>query len=119
MPRRINFTNFIRIPIRSAVKVSKKSNDWGENLAYSQISCPSIYKGTWKKYENITLSIPASNSTPINEGRKQLQKIVRGTNIQGITGQISFKGSDRSQPTNILVRPKCTDTKYTGFEPAF
>jgi ABC-type branched-subunit amino acid transport system substrate-binding protein len=54
----------------------------------------------------------------INDGRKQLQKIVRGTNIQGITGQISFKGSDRSQPTNILVRPKCNDTKCTGFEPA-
>jgi ABC-type branched-subunit amino acid transport system substrate-binding protein len=54
----------------------------------------------------------------LNEGRKQLQKIIRDTNIQGITGQISFTGSDRSQSTNSLVRPKCNDTKCAGFVPA-
>ena len=56
----------------------------------------------------------------INEGRKQLQKIISNPNfsINGLTGKIQFRGSDRSQPTNSLVRPKCSDTKCAGFEPA-
>jgi ABC-type branched-subunit amino acid transport system substrate-binding protein len=56
----------------------------------------------------------------INDGRKQLQKIISNPNfsLNGLTGEIKFQGSDRSQPTNSLVRPKCTDTKCAGFEPA-
>lgn len=56
----------------------------------------------------------------INDGRKQLQKIISDPSFSsnGLTGEIRFKGSDRSQPTNSLVRPKCNDTKCTGFEPA-
>jgi hypothetical protein len=53
-----------------------------------------------------------------NDGRKGLQGIIGGTNIQGITGKISFKGSDRSQAINSLIRPKCNKTKCAGFEPA-
>jgi branched-chain amino acid transport system substrate-binding protein len=73
-------------------------------------------------YDAVKTMIQALDKLPIdleiNEGRKQLQKIIRDTNIQGITGQISFTGSDRSQPMNSLVRPKCNDTKCAGFEPA-
>jgi branched-chain amino acid transport system substrate-binding protein len=55
-----------------------------------------------------------------NDSRKQLQKIISDPtfSINGLTGQIQFIGSDRSQPTNSLVRPKCNDTKCAGFEPA-
>lgn len=56
----------------------------------------------------------------INDSRKQLQKVISDPNfsINGLTGEIKFQGSDRSQPTNSLVRPKCNDTKCDGFQPA-
>lgn len=52
------------------------------------------------------------------DGRRRLQEVIQDIKIQGITGEISFKGSDRSQSINSLVRPKCNDTKCEGFEPA-
>lgn len=56
----------------------------------------------------------------IRDARRQVQEIVKDPsfNLNGITGEISFKGSDRSQPINSLVQPKCTATKCEGFQPA-
>jgi ABC-type branched-subunit amino acid transport system substrate-binding protein len=56
----------------------------------------------------------------INDGRKQIQEIIKNSifSVNGITGQISFTGSDRSEAVNSLVRPKCDATKCEGFEPA-
>ena len=56
----------------------------------------------------------------INDARKQIQqKLSNSTfSIRGITGQISFIGSDRSQSIESLVKPKCDNTKCEGFEPA-
>jgi branched-chain amino acid transport system substrate-binding protein len=75
-------------------------------------------------YDATKTMIQALDKLPIdieiNDGRKQLQKIISDPNfsINGLTGEVRFKGSDRSQPTNSLVRPKCNDTKCAGFEPA-
>jgi ABC-type branched-subunit amino acid transport system substrate-binding protein len=62
---------------------------------------------------------PLANRDP-RDARQQVQEIVKDPsfNINGITGEISFKGSDRSQPINSLVQPKCTATKCAGFQPA-
>ncbi len=56
----------------------------------------------------------------ITESRQELQKIISNPtfDIGGITGQIGFTGSDRSQTINSLVQPKCDATKCSGFEPA-
>jgi ABC-type branched-subunit amino acid transport system substrate-binding protein len=56
----------------------------------------------------------------INDGRKQIQEIIKNSifSVNGITGQISFTGSNRSEAVNSLVRPKCDATKCEGFEPA-
>jgi ABC-type branched-subunit amino acid transport system substrate-binding protein len=76
-------------------------------------------------YDAVKALIQALDKLPIdleiNDGRKQLQKIISDPNfsLNGLTGEIKFKGSDRSQPTNSLVRPKCNDTKCAGFEPTF
>jgi ABC-type branched-subunit amino acid transport system substrate-binding protein len=74
-------------------------------------------------YDATQVIIKSLDKLPIdlelNDGRKRLQEIIRDTNIQGITGEISFKGSDRSRSINSLVRPKCNNTKCAGFEPAF
>jgi ABC-type branched-subunit amino acid transport system substrate-binding protein len=75
-------------------------------------------------YDAVQVLIQGLNKLPIdleiNDGRKQLQKIISAPNfsINGLTGEIQFKGSDRSQSTNSLIRPKCNDTKCAGFEPA-
>ncbi len=75
-------------------------------------------------YDAAQVLIQGLNKLPIdldiNDGRKQLQKIISDANfsINGLTGEIKFQGSDRSQPTNSLVRPKCNNTKCDGFEPA-
>jgi ABC-type branched-subunit amino acid transport system substrate-binding protein len=54
----------------------------------------------------------------INDARNQIQqKLSNSTfSIRGITGQISFTGSDRSQSIDSLVKPKCDNTKCEGFE---
>ncbi len=74
-------------------------------------------------YDATQVIIKSLDKLPIdldtNDGRKRLQEVIRDTNIQGITGEISFKGSDRFQQINSLVRPKCDRTKCAGFEPAF
>ncbi len=74
-------------------------------------------------YDAAQVIIKSLDKLPINletsDERKRLQGIIRATNIQGITGEISFKGSDRTQQINSLVRPKCDRTKCAGFEPAF
>jgi ABC-type branched-subunit amino acid transport system substrate-binding protein len=60
------------------------------------------------------------NDLKSSDARQQVQKIISSStfNLPGITGEISFIGSDRSQSINSIVRPKCTATQCQGFEPA-
>lgn len=62
--------------------------------------------------------LPLAREIP--DSRKQIQEIINNSifSVNGITGQISFTGSDRSEAVNSLVRPKCNATKCEGFEPA-
>jgi ABC-type branched-subunit amino acid transport system substrate-binding protein len=75
-------------------------------------------------YDATQVAIKALDLVPldrdISDARQQVQEIIKQPtfNINGITGEISFKGSDRSQPINSLVQPKCTATKCEGFQPA-
>ena len=75
-------------------------------------------------YDAAQVLITALDRLPIDlgitESRRELQKIISNPtfDIAGITGQISFTGSDRSQPINSLVQPQCDATKCSGFEPA-
>jgi ABC-type branched-subunit amino acid transport system substrate-binding protein len=75
-------------------------------------------------YDATQVAIKALDLVPLDldprEARKQVQETIEDPNfnINGITGEISFKGSDRSQPINSLVQPKCTATKCEGFQPA-
>jgi ABC-type branched-subunit amino acid transport system substrate-binding protein len=64
-------------------------------------------------------SVALEENREINDSRKQIQEIIKNSifSVNGITGQISFTGSDRSEAVNSLVRPKCDRTKCTGFEP--
>ena len=75
-------------------------------------------------YDATQVLITALDRLPIDlgitESRRELQKIISNPtfDIAGITGQISFTGSDRSQTINSLVQPQCDATKCSGFEPA-
>jgi ABC-type branched-subunit amino acid transport system substrate-binding protein len=75
-------------------------------------------------YDATQVVIKALDLVPIDrdphDARQQVQAIIKDPsfNINGITGEISFKGSDRSQPINSLVQPNCTATKCEGFQPA-
>ena len=75
-------------------------------------------------YDATQVLITALDRLPSNleitESRRELQKIISNPtfDIAGITGQISFTGSDRAQPMNSLVQPQCDATKCSGFEPA-
>jgi branched-chain amino acid transport system substrate-binding protein len=56
----------------------------------------------------------------ITDARSDIQKIIGSStfSMPGITGEVNFIGSDRSQSINTLVRPKCRDRQCAGFEPA-
>ena len=75
-------------------------------------------------YDATQVLITALDRLPLNleitKSRQELQKIISNPtfDIGGITGQIGFTGSDRSQTINSLVQPKCDATKCSGFEPA-
>jgi ABC-type branched-subunit amino acid transport system substrate-binding protein len=75
-------------------------------------------------YDATQVAIKALDLVPLDrdprDARQQVQEIIKDPsfNLNGITGEISFKGSDRSQPINSLVQPKCTETKCEGFQPA-
>jgi ABC-type branched-subunit amino acid transport system substrate-binding protein len=53
--------------------------------------------------------------------RITVQKVISSPNFnpRGITGKISFNGSDRAESINSLVTPNCTASKCEGFKPAF
>ncbi len=75
-------------------------------------------------YDATQVVITALDQLPINlnatDGRAAVQKIISTSTfgIDGITGSISFTGSDRSQSVNSLVQPLCDATKCEGFQPA-
>jgi ABC-type branched-subunit amino acid transport system substrate-binding protein len=75
-------------------------------------------------YDATQVAINALERLPIDRdpisSRQEIQKIVSDPIfvIPGITGEISFIGSDRSQSINSLVRPKCDASKCAGFQPA-
>ncbi len=75
-------------------------------------------------YDATQVAIKALDLVPLDrdprDARQQFHEIINNPsfNLNGITGEISFKGSDRSQPINSLVKPKCTATKCDGFQPA-
>jgi branched-chain amino acid transport system substrate-binding protein len=57
---------------------------------------------------------------PTIDTRAEIQKMlsVSSFTTPGITGEVSFLGSDRSQSINSLVQPKCINGKCEGFKPA-
>jgi ABC-type branched-subunit amino acid transport system substrate-binding protein len=59
--------------------------------------------------------VPLSQN--VTDGRHQIQKSLSSptVGINGITGAISFIGSERSQATNSLVRPNCDVSTCKGF----
>jgi ABC-type branched-subunit amino acid transport system substrate-binding protein len=75
-------------------------------------------------YDATQVVIQALDRLPIErkpiEARQEIQKIISSStfNISGLTGEVSFVGSDRSQSINSLVRPKCIARKCAGFEVA-
>jgi ABC-type branched-subunit amino acid transport system substrate-binding protein len=75
-------------------------------------------------YDAAQVVITALDRLPIDRGtieaRQEIQKIISDPKfmIPGITGEVSFIGSDRSQSINSLVQPKCDATKCEGFQPA-
>ena len=75
-------------------------------------------------YDATQVLIKALDSVSLDrnphDARQQVHAIIKDPsfNMNGITGEISFKGSDRSQPINSLVQPKCNATKCDGFQPA-
>jgi ABC-type branched-subunit amino acid transport system substrate-binding protein len=75
-------------------------------------------------YDATQVVIQALDRLPIDrkiiDARSDIQKTIGSStfNIPGITGEVSFVGSDRSQSINSLVRPKCRAHKCDGFEPA-
>ncbi len=75
-------------------------------------------------YDAAQVLIQALDRLPNNlntiDARQQIQKTISSStfNLPGITGDISFIGSDRAQSVNSIVRPKCTATQCQGFEPA-
>jgi eukaryotic-like serine/threonine-protein kinase len=75
-------------------------------------------------YDAAQVVITALDRLPIDrtaiEGRAEIQQIINTATfgIDGITGEINFVGSDRSQSINSLVQPKCDATKCAGFQPA-
>jgi ABC-type branched-subunit amino acid transport system substrate-binding protein len=75
-------------------------------------------------YDATQVAIQALDRLPIDrksiDARSDLQKTIGSSTftIPGITGEVSFVGSDRSQSINSLVRPKCSNGKCEGFQPA-
>jgi eukaryotic-like serine/threonine-protein kinase len=76
-------------------------------------------------YDAAQLLIKALDILPNNQdladSRQQIQKTLSNPtfSISGITGNISFSGSERSQPTNSLVTPQCDSGTCKGFKPVF
>jgi ABC-type branched-subunit amino acid transport system substrate-binding protein len=74
-------------------------------------------------YDATQVLIKALDILPTNQNlgdrRQQIQKtLINPTfNISGITGGIGFSGSERSQPTNSLVTPRCDSDTCKGFKP--
>jgi ABC-type branched-subunit amino acid transport system substrate-binding protein len=50
--------------------------------------------------------------------REEVREVLANPNFHvfGLTGKISFNGSDRAQNINSLTTPKCTDNKCQGFQ---
>jgi ABC-type branched-subunit amino acid transport system substrate-binding protein len=53
--------------------------------------------------------------------RETIQKVISDPsfNVRGITGKISFKGSNRAEEINSLITPNCDLKKCEGFKAAF
>ncbi|WP_310411866.1 ABC transporter substrate-binding protein [Chamaesiphon sp. OTE_8_metabat_110] len=75
-------------------------------------------------YDAAQVVIQALDRVPTDrspmETRAEIQKIISSNTFstQGITGDVSFTGSDRYQSINSLVQPLCIQTKCAGFQPA-
>jgi ABC-type branched-subunit amino acid transport system substrate-binding protein len=75
-------------------------------------------------YDAAQVVIQALDRVPTDrtsiEARAEIQKIISSNTFstQGITGEVSFTGSDRYQSINSLVQPICIQGKCAGFQPA-
>lgn len=76
-------------------------------------------------YDAAQVMIKALDLLPISQdivdSRQQIQKSLSNPTfgINGITGAISFIGSERSPSVTSLVTPKCDSGKCQGFKPIF
>lgn len=91
-------------------KLNQSPNWWGDK---SQLQERIIYS-----YDAMQVLLSALNKA---DDQTTVQKIISapGFNVRGITGKISFKGSDRAEEINSLVSPNCDLKKCEGFKVAF
>jgi branched-chain amino acid transport system substrate-binding protein len=75
-------------------------------------------------YDAIKVMVTALDKLPLEQkavnSRDQIRDNITNTQIDGITGSISFKGSNRADDISSFVKPKCqpNSTQCNGFEPA-
>ncbi len=91
-------------------KLSQSPNWWGDK---SQLQERII-----NSYDAAQVLLSAINNS---EDRSTVQTVIStpGFNVRGITGKISFKGSNRAEEINSLITPNCDLKKCEGFKSAF
>jgi ABC-type branched-subunit amino acid transport system substrate-binding protein len=91
-------------------KLNQAPNWWGDK---SQLHDRII-----DSYDATQVLLSALNKA---DDRTTVQTVIStpGFNVRGITGKISFKGSNRAEEINSLITPNCDLKKCEGFKAAF
>jgi ABC-type branched-subunit amino acid transport system substrate-binding protein len=104
----------INVPINSddrqsidVARLAQSPNWWGSK---SQISDRTI-----NSYDAMQVLLTATDK--VNSRREVQQNLQRSDFVaRGITGKISFQGSDRAEPITSLITPLCINNKCDGFQ---
>jgi branched-chain amino acid transport system substrate-binding protein len=88
-------------------RLNRAPNWWGEK---SQ-----IHERIINSYDAMQVLLSALDKA---NNREEVREVLANPNFHvfGLTGKISFNGSDRAQNINSLTTPKCTDNKCQGFQ---
>ncbi len=91
-------------------KLSKSPNWWGDK---SQ-----LHERVINSYDAMQV---LQSALDLANDREAIQKVISNPsfNVRGITGKISFKGSNRAEEINSLITPNCDLRKCEGFKAAF
>jgi ABC-type branched-subunit amino acid transport system substrate-binding protein len=104
----------ISVPINSddrqsidAARLAQSPNWWGSK---SQIADRTI-----NSYDAMQVLLTATDK--VNSRLEVQQNLQRRDFVaRGITGKISFQGSDRAEPITSLITPLCINNKCDGFQ---